>query len=437
MSDDLFTPHASTPTGSTRKPLAERLRPKLLDEVVGQGDIVGPEGSLTQAIAGGNLTNMIFWGAPGTGKTTVARLVAKQVKSRFQAINAMDVTAAQLRPLFAEARHYAGQGQTTLLFIDEIHRLTRTQQDAFLPVLEDGTLLFIGATTENPSFVLSSALLSRAQVLVFNPLGEDDLELLLQRAEYELEKPLPVTTEVREKLLNLADGDGRYLLGLAEILWNTAREGETLEWAQVEKRIQRRMPKYDRDKDGHYNLISALHKSIRASDPDAALYYFARMLEAGEDPRYIARRLVRTAAEDIGLASPAILQQAMAAQQAFVLLGSPEGELALAGLVVRLATAPKSNAVYMAYKAARKLAKEHGSLSPPLSLLNAPTPLMKELGYGEGYNYDHDSEDAFSGQNCWPEGLAPQLLYQPTGRGAEAEIRERLREWWEKRNIKK
>ncbi len=426
---DLFSTAPSSAISAIRKPLAERLRPQSLAEVIGQQHIVGEDGVLTHAIAGGAVQNMIFWGAPGTGKTTVARLMAKATGARFHTMNAMDVTAAQIRPLFAQARHYAGQGQTTLLFIDEIHRLNRTQQDAFLPVLEDGTLSFIGATTENPSFVLSSALLSRAQVLVFNPLTKLDLALLLERAEYAIERPLPVTQEVREKLCELADGDGRYLLSLAEILWNTTQGNDQLEWAQVAQRIQRRMPRYDRNKDGHYNLISALHKSVRASDPDAALYYFARMLEAGEDPRYLARRLVRMAVEDIGLAAPETLPHAMAAQQAYVLLGSPEGELALANVVVRLATAPKSNSVYTAYKAARHVAKESGSLSPPLSLLNAPTPLMQDLGYGEGYAYDHDAENAFSGQNCWPDGMKPQILYAPTDRGMEARIAERLQEW--------
>ncbi len=416
------------PTG---RPLADRLRPKSLAEVVGQEHLTGEDGALTRLIRSGSLGSMIFWGPPGTGKTTVARLLAGETSLAFEQISAIFSGVADLKKVFETARLRRQKGRQTLLFVDEIHRFNRAQQDSFLPVMEDGTVVLIGATTENPSFELNAALLSRARVLVFKSLGPEDVEKLLARAEETEGRKLPLDEEARAVLVRMADGDGRASLTLAEEVWRAAKTGEIFDAEALQQVVQRRAPIYDKGQDGHYNLISALHKSVRGSDPDAALYYLARMFDAGEDPLYLGRRLVRMAVEDIGLADPQALVVANAAKDAYDYLGSPEGELAFAQAAVYLATAPKSNAVYTAFKAATSAAKQHGSLLPPKHILNAPTKLMKDEAYGAGYRYDHDEPDAFSGQDYFPEKMGRQTFYDPPDRGFEREVRKRL-DYWDK-----
>ena len=420
---DLFVAERNEPADS---PLADRLRPKTLDEVIGQRHLLGPDGTLRRMIASGRLGSLILWGPPGTGKTTIARLLANEVGYRFKQISAVFSGVADLKKVFEEARFERLSGHRTLLFVDEIHRFNRAQQEGFLPVMEDGTLTLVGATTENPSFELNAALLSRAQVLRLNSFSAEELEQMAQRAEASVGQKLPLDEDARTGLYELADGDGRAMLGLVEEVFAAAKPDEILDKAGLLQVVQRRAPIYDKKQDGHYNLISALHKTVRGSAPDAALYYLARMLVAGEDPLFLARRLIRMASEDIGMADPQALPLAIAARDAYEMLGSPEGELALAEITVYLAVAPKSNAVYSAFNAAMELARSSGSPMPPMTILNAPTKLMKGQGYGEGYQYDHDTPEGFSGQEYFPEKLGRQEFYQPVDRGFERDVKKRL-----------
>ncbi|MBS0480808.1 MAG: replication-associated recombination protein A [Proteobacteria bacterium] len=432
FADDLPAPPLDEPAADA--PLADRLRPRALGEVIGQDHLTGPEGAIGRMVAAGRLSSMILWGPPGTGKTSMARLLANAVGMRFVSVSAVFSGVADLKKAFAEADLAARAGQRTLLFVDEIHRFNRAQQDGFLPFVERGTVTLVGATTENPSFALNAALLSRAQVLILHRLDAAALDTLLTRAEA-LEGPLPLTADARAALVASADGDGRFLLNQAETLYN-AKIPEPLDPAALGAFLQHRVAVYDKDRDGHYNLISALHKSLRGSDPQAALYYMARMLTAGEEPLYVLRRLVRFASEDVGLADPQALVQCLAARDAYQFLGSPEGELAIVQACLYLATAPKSNAAYAAMGEAWKSARETGSLSPPPHILNAPTKLMKDIGYGKGYAYDPDAEDGFSGADYWPEGMPPQTYYRPAERGFEREVLKRL-EWWDKKRAEK
>jgi len=434
MAGDLFGDDvpASSPGGAPGPvPLAERLRPKRLGDVVGQEHLTGPEGAIGRMVGAGQLSSIILWGPPGTGKTTIARLLAEAVGMRFAPLSAVFSGVADLKKAFADAEKMAAAGKRTLLFVDEIHRFNRAQQDGFLPFVERGTVVLVGATTENPSFALNAALLSRAQVLVLHRLDEAALATLVDRAEAEVGRALPVTDEARAALVASADGDGRFLLNQVETLFAAAIDAP-LDAAELAQFLHRRMPVYDKDRDGHYNLISALHKAMRGSDPQASLYWLARMLVAGEEPLYVLRRITRFASEDIGLADPQALVQCLAAKDAYQFLGSPEGELAIVQACLYCATAPKSNAAYAAQKAAWAAARETGSLAPPANILNAPTKLMKDLGYGAGYSYDHDAPEGFSGDNYWPDEMNPASFYRPVDRGFEKRIAERIA-WWDAR----
>ncbi|QNE33314.1 replication-associated recombination protein A [Sphingomonas sp. NBWT7] len=428
MADLFASLEPPLPSPASDAPLADRLRPADLAQVVGQEHLTGPEGTISRMVAAGRLSSMILWGPPGTGKTTIARLLAAAVDLRFVAISAVFSGVADLKKAFAEARDAARSGKRTLLFVDEIHRFNRAQQDGFLPYVEDGTVTLVGATTENPSFEINAALLSRAQVLILRRLDEAALAELIARAETAVGRALPLDQAARDALIASADGDGRFLLNQVETLFSVDLTAP-LDPAGLSAFLQRRVAVYDKDREGHYNLISALHKAMRGSDPQASLYYLARMLTAGEEPLYVLRRITRFASEDIGLADPQALQQCLAAKDTYEFLGSPEGELAIVQACLYCATAPKSNAAYTAMKAAWRSARETGSLMPPVAILNAPTKLMKDIGYGKKYAYDHDDADGFSGARYWPDGLPPQSYYTPTGRGFEHRIAERMAHW--------